>query len=253
MVLPLGWQTDLAVLQHAGAVVEEHPDHLVVRTPDNPTFHWGHFVLVTDPVAVDDADRWLEVFATAFPEASHRAIGLVRDPVDAAWAAAGLAVTRAPVLITTEALAVAPLPTGYDVRPLRTEADWEQSHALRMAAYPDSPGFARRTTATRVAQQAQGRITWFGAFAATGELAAELGILDCGDGTARFQSVLTHPEHRRRGLVSHLLTVADEHAREVYGTSTTVIIADEDSAAVRVYRTVGLHEDSPKVQAYLFG
>jgi len=87
---PPGWATDLAILEHTGSTVEEHPGHLVVRTPANPDFYWGNFVLVTDPDAVDDADRWVGVFAAAFPQAGWVAIGLPRVPAAVvAWEARG--------------------------------------------------------------------------------------------------------------------------------------------------------------------
>ena len=82
--LPLGWATDIAVLEHAGSTVEDRGDHLIVRTPRNPTFHWGNCVLVTDPDAVDDAQRWVETFRGAFPAATWIAIGLIRLPDDGA-------------------------------------------------------------------------------------------------------------------------------------------------------------------------
>ena len=57
---PPGWATDLAILEHTGSVGRgARSDHLVVRTPANPDFHWGNFLLVTDEDAVDDADRWV--------------------------------------------------------------------------------------------------------------------------------------------------------------------------------------------------
>src|SRR4051794_10284421 len=100
-MLPLGWHTDLAVRRAGGSTVEEHRDHLVVRSPDNPAFHWGNFVLVTDPVAVDDADRWVSVFEAEFPGAEHRAVGLVAEPTDdSGWYAHGLVVEHEDVLST---------------------------------------------------------------------------------------------------------------------------------------------------------
>src|SRR5690242_3455621 len=113
MDLPLSWTTDLAVRRAGGSSVEERPDHLVVRTPDNPTFHWGNFVLVTDPASVDDAPRWLEVFEKEFPDAAHRAIGLVADPDAAAWTAVGLAIEHEDVLSTDARPEAGPLAQGY--------------------------------------------------------------------------------------------------------------------------------------------
>ena len=63
------WATDLAILAAGGSKVADHGDHLVVRTAANPQFHWGNFVLVTDPGTVDDPDRWRGVFAENFPDA----------------------------------------------------------------------------------------------------------------------------------------------------------------------------------------
>ena len=81
-MLPLGWHTDLAVRRLDGSTIEEHDDHVVVRTPSNPLFYWGNFVLVTDPDTVDDADHWLAVFERTFPSAAHRAIGMAAEPAE---------------------------------------------------------------------------------------------------------------------------------------------------------------------------
>ena len=117
--LPLGWQTDLAVLRLGGALMEEHADHLVVRSPDNPTYHWGNVVVVTDPGAVDDPPRWRETFRDTFPDAGHLSLGLVTAPQDpAAWADHGLEVEHDAVL----GAGAPPVPTGlapgYQVREL---------------------------------------------------------------------------------------------------------------------------------------
>ena len=41
-----GYATDLVLLAREGGVVEEHDDHLVVRTPANPTYHWGNCLIL---------------------------------------------------------------------------------------------------------------------------------------------------------------------------------------------------------------
>ena len=65
-----GWATDLAVLQHGGSTVEDRDDHLVVRTPHNPDFHWGNCLFVTDEDGLNDAARWVATFRAAFPKAA---------------------------------------------------------------------------------------------------------------------------------------------------------------------------------------
>jgi GNAT superfamily N-acetyltransferase len=241
-MLPLGWHTDLAVLRLEGSTVVDRSDHLVVRTPASPLYWWGNFVLVTDPARVDHAEHWLGVFGTEFPDADHRAIGLVAAPGDDdAWRALGLEVEHDDVLATDTCPALTPVPDGYLVKQLADAIEWEQSTGLRIAEFaPDDPREAaheRNRTESRIATSAQGRVAWFGAFHGD-RLAAELGIVDCGEGVARYQAVVTAAEHRRRGLAGHLLGVAAGWARD-RGVTTWVIVADDGSDAGRLYRSHG--------------
>ena len=45
-VTSLGFLTDLALRVLEGAEVTDRGDYLVVRSPDNPTFWWGNFLLL---------------------------------------------------------------------------------------------------------------------------------------------------------------------------------------------------------------
>ena len=247
--LPLGWHTDVAVLEHSGSVVTRHADHLVVRTPDNPTYHWGNFLLVTDPDAVGDAERWLAVFEAAFPGARHRAIGLCADPPDvAAWESRGLAVEHEDVLAGSPRRT--PLAEGYDVRPLSSPVDWEQDVRLSLEGDTDPAKavFERGTTAAKARMSTAGVAIYLGAFHGP-RLVAGLGIVDCGDGVARYQSVITDAEHRRRGLASHLLGVAADwaHARPC---PRLVILADADEPPSRLYQSLGFSPVLRSAQAY---
>ena len=253
MTIPLGWRTDLAVLRLGGSVVSEHDDHLVVRTPAVPTFHWGNFLLVTDPGAVDDAQRWLARFEEALPGLRHRAIGLAAEPTDmAGWRGAGLELELSDTLVRTEPVSPASLPPGYAVRPLETADDWERSTRLRIGAEGEDPDFEEDMTRSRRGMVDQGHTCWFGAFDGA-DLVAELGIVDCGpspDGhLARYQSVLTAPGHRRRGLTSHLLGVAARWA-ERRGCDRWVIIADDGTDANRLYRAHGFVPTDRSVEVY---
>jgi GNAT superfamily N-acetyltransferase len=242
MGLPLGWHTDLAVRRLGGSVVVERSDHLLVRTAANPLFYWGNFVLVTDPGRLDDASHWLEVFEREFPEAAHRAIGMVAEPADLApWRALGLEIDHDDVLATDTSPAPSPLPEGYLVRQITDAIDWERSTEMRIAEFaPNDPReaqFERNVTESRIAMTDSGKVAWFGAFLGD-RLAAELGIVDCGDGVARYQAVVTHADHRRRGLAGHLLGVAADWARD-RGARAWVIVADDGSDAARLYRARG--------------
>lgn len=253
MTLPLGWRTDLAVLRLGGATITENDDHLVVSSPDNPTFHWGNFLLVTDPGSVDDAARWLGRFEDALPGLRHRAIGLAREPDDlTGWHGAGLELELSDTLVRTAAVPPAPLPDGYAVRPLEVADDWERSTRLRIDSEGEDPDFEADTTRSRRRMVDAGHTRWFGAFQGD-ELVAELGIVDCGESPeghlARYQSVLTAPGHRRRGLTSHLLGVASGWAG-TRGCDQWVIVADDGTDANRLYRAHGFVPTDRSAQVY---
>lgn len=120
MLCRLVWAADLAVLRLLGSLIEERRDHLVVRTPDNPGFHWGNCLVVTDAAAVEDAGRWTAPFHAAFPDATWISIGLIRAPGDKQpWIRYGVDVEVDPVLTTQTVPRLPSLPAGYTVRPLR--------------------------------------------------------------------------------------------------------------------------------------
>ncbi len=241
-MLPLGWHTDLAVRRLDGSTIEERADHVVVRTPANPLFYWGNFVLVTDADSVDDAERWLTVFEAEFPDAAHRAIGMVAEPADlAGWRALDLEIEHDDVLATDSCPQPTALPQGYLVRQIDVSVEWEQSTAMRIGEFaldnPREAQFERNVTEARIAMSGGGSAAWFGAFHGD-RLAAELGMVDCGGGVARYQAVVTHADHRRRGLAGHLLGVAAAWAAD-RGARTWVIVADDGSEAARLYRARG--------------
>ena len=241
-MLPLGWHTDLAVLRLEGSTIEDRDDHLVVRTPASPLYYWGNFVLVTDPSRVDEPEHWLEVFEREHPDAAHRAIGLVARPGDeAAWTALDLELEHDDVLAATSCPEPTPVPQGYLVKQIEDTIEWEQSTGLRIEEFaqedPHEAEHERNRTEARIALSEQGRVAWFGAFHGD-PLVAELGIVDCGEGVARYQSVVTGADHRRRGLAGHLLGVAAQWAAE-RGAQRWVIVADAESEASRLYQSRG--------------
>lgn len=253
--LQLDWATDLAILELSGSTVERHADHLLVRTPQNPDYHWGNCLLVTDAAAIDDAERWLARFAEALPQADWVAIGLPSMPQDAhAWQSQGIELEQLDVLSTRERPRTAPLAEGYTVRELAGD-DWEQLTQHRLAENaasgehsPDGyERFMRETVAARQQLCDEGHAAWFGAFSGD-ELVADLGIVRCGT-IGRYQDVATVEAHRRRGLASHLLGVAAEWSAR-HGCDTWVIVTESTNDAGRVYRRVGFALDAASVNAY---
>jgi ribosomal protein S18 acetylase RimI-like enzyme len=196
----------------------------------------------------------LALFAAEHPDAEHVAWGI--DSVDgtagdeAALARAGFDVSRDAVL-TASVLRPPERRLEAELRPLAGDDDWQQALALHLACADREGG--RATEAFLDAQVGGYRAlagepgaTWYGAFG-EGRLLSWLGVVADGAGLARFQSVETHPDARRRGLASALV----EHAGRIAldgGATTLVIVADPTYHAIGIYRALGFVEQETQVQ-----
>jgi GNAT superfamily N-acetyltransferase len=236
-----------------GSQVEDRCDYLVIRTPRNPTYWWGNFLLLAAPQP-GQATRWIEAFTSEFPAAGHVAIGVDVTEISAVdigeYVAQDLLLERSSVL-TAQELAEPSRPNRQAVyRELSGDGDWQQSADLRDVVNAGEPGsdpefLHARLAAERTLTEA-GHGSWFGAFV-DGALVAQLGIITDGSGVARYQNVETHPKWRRRGLAGSLVWQAGRHGRDTLGASTLVIVADPHADAIRVYRTLGFADAETQV------
>ncbi len=258
--LSLGWQTDLMFARFDGEVADRGT-HLRVRTPANPTYWWGNFLLFAHAPRDGDLARWMALFdteiAAAQPESRHRAFGVdVRErlvlPAD--FAAAGFELNEATVLtLGPDQLRAPPRPMdaafAFDVLALPRDAAAvvDQQVAVDEAHYEPIGyrTFAERQMARYAAMQEAGRGHWFGLFAQAGGhrvLAASCGLFgDPGrdDGLGRFQYVSTHPAWRRRGACTALVRAVCRHGFERMGLRTLAMVADPDDVAIGVYESLG--------------
>lgn len=245
-VSSLGFRTDLALLTASGSVVEDRGTHLVVRSPDNPSYFWGNFLLLAEPPVPGGEREVVAAFRTEFPLADHVSIGIdtaeLTDEARAAFEDAGLTVDVATVLTATTL--EPPREVEAEVRALDGEEDWEARARLsrHVDARPTEEAFmtfARQKNVQERRLVDAGRGQRFGAFV-DGELIATAGVFVTEDGVARFQSVETHPDHRRQGLAAAVVHAAGRHALDHLGVRTLVIVADTDGEAIGVYRRLGL-------------
>ncbi len=244
-VRSLGLRTELALRVLAGSLVEDRDDHLVVRTPDNPTFWWGNCLVLREPPPdVAAARRWLSTFEAALPGAAHRTFwvdGTGRASTDLEpFLALGLRAEESAVLTAT-AVHEPPRPNRLATcRPLTGDDDWAQQVELSMIGEEvgHDLDFSTRRAASdrRLVEGGHGR--WYGAFLG-GRLVCSMGLFTASPGLARFQSVKTHPDHRGRGLAGTLTHVVARFGLDELGVSTLVMVADPAYLAIRVYRSVG--------------
>ena len=239
----LGYRTDLIFARYSGEV-HDRGNHLVIRTLSNPTFWWGNFVIFDRAPEAGDLERWLDVFHQEIPYAKHIAIGWDgQEPGEVgAFVQLGLDFQESIVMTAQRVYAPPKANTDAEYRMLESEADWDQWLELRMACrdrhepegyrvYLENKRHEYRKMST------DGRGGWFGAFL-DGQMVCGMGLYTDGE-IARFQSVETHPEHRRLGLCGSLVHHTATRGLEDFGASTLVMLADPEYHAARIYESVG--------------
>ncbi|MHB8295792.1 MAG: GNAT family N-acetyltransferase [Acidimicrobiales bacterium] len=247
-VRSLGYRTDLALLAMSGSEIEDRGDHIVVRSPYNPSYWWGNFLLLDQVPPPGSSQQWLDRFRDAFPEAEHLTLGIDGTGggvEELAWFAEQGFGTDAGAVMTASSVRQPPSSNTEAVyRPLSTDADWDQSVQLKTRCNDAQlePVAYRRFAAAKVQADRglveAGRGAWFGAFL-DGRLVSQMGLFAAGTGLARFQSVETDPDYRRRGLAGSLLYRCARYGLEELGASTLVMVADAGYHAIDLYRAAG--------------
>lgn len=245
----LGYRTDLIFAAYNGEITDRGA-YLVIRTPSNPGFFWGNFLLFKDPPGPGDDRRWRALFNKEIggpPEVKHETFGWDSPDGDtgdsAPFTSAGFTLLQSEVLAAQEVHLPAHPNSEVTVRPLAGDADWQQAIEnqifCREPEHSEGPFREFKTRQfDRYRRMSTGGLgDWFGAFLGD-RLVADLGIFHDGS-IARFQNVETHPDFRRRGIAATLVYRSSLYALEHYAVRSLVIVADRDSAPARMYAGVG--------------
>ena len=229
-----------------------------MRSPENPGFYWGNFLLLDHVPDAGRVEEWLDRFAEAFPEARHRSFGFdTQGTVDelSGFAAQGLGVESSAVM-TASSVHLPARPNGEATyRAFQSDEDWLQSIELRIACDNLEQSLSHREFVTRRASSNRALVTagdgrWFGAFLGN-TLVAQMGLVTAAPGLARFQSVETHPEHRGRGLAGTLAHHVSAYGFGELQAKTLVMVADPHYLAIRIYRAIGFTDSEVQLQAEL--
>lgn len=256
----LGLRTEILALSGL-AEVTEYPDRIVVRTPSEPTYWFGNYVLFRRNRVDSGA---IAQFRADFPGAAHVTLrwdvpGPGEGEALEVLRRAGFEIEGEDVLVARGPVPAMPRPEGYVLREIEGDADWAQVVDLQtrigIEAGHDGPGHAdyvRARYRNARAQIGAGLGARFGAFDPDGRLAADLGLFhDAAVG--RYQNVATDPAHRRRGLCAALVSHAAGWARARVPDLPLVIIAEPEGDAGRIYRRCGFRQEERLVSALLRG
>ena len=245
----LGYRTDLIFPAFDGEI-RDRGDYLVVRSPSNPTFYWGNFLLFEHPPGEGDYVKWRELFCAEIgkpPEFGHQAFGWDTTAREVGrlqpFLDDGFHLDHGTVLTAQRNDLIPKSSPHFDLRPLDTDDEWNQGVENQVVSRGPlfSEGgyrpFRQRQMQRYREMVAQGIGIWFGAFSEQ-RLVADLGIF-CDRVLGRYQSVQTHPDFRRRGIAGNLVYQAGVYAFENHDIDTLVIIAKADSPAQRLYQSIG--------------
>jgi ribosomal protein S18 acetylase RimI-like enzyme len=251
----IAFATDVVARVAEGGTVERADGFRVIRTPANPAFRWGNFLLADAGADLTDPERWASRHRRAFPDLDFVTVGVdAAEPCiqETAWRAAGFEVERSVVLRAP----------AVDVRRRDEEAaepagntDWAGVLAVWLAEGSDEPDFAAferiRITAERAAVEA-GRAAWLG-IRDEARIVSTLGVLPAGGGVARYQNVGTLAPYRRRGLAGRLVRAGADLAASRWGCTELVIVADADGPAIDLYRRLGFRDAETQLQLTRLG
>ena len=139
--LSLGWRTDLNFARFDGELIGRD-DCIVVRTPANPTYWWGNFLLFDHAPRAGDADEWSRRFEAEIEhhqaELRHTTFGVdAREGFELpdAFVQKGFTLYASNVLTMGREQLRAPrtaLPSGYRVAALKLPEQSPEAVALQV-------------------------------------------------------------------------------------------------------------------------
>lgn len=248
----LAYRTDLALLTASGSTVQDLGTHLLVTTDDNPTYHWGNFLLLKDLPLAGGGREVVGAFDAWFPQSRHRSIGVdsIGEVDLAVFEGTGLNASTDEVLVADQVVApLRPIAEG-GIRPITTD-EWEKWVDFEMSLREPhvTAEYLRRRAAAEQRLVAAGLGHRWAVFI-EGRIAASAGVFEVGDGLARFQQVATHPRRRRRGLASALVHRMGRAMLARPGVHRLVIVAEPEGPAIELYRSLGFSSYERQVALY---
>lgn len=242
-------RTDIHIAGLLGGI-EEHESHFVVRTPENPGFFFGNYIVLKRKPS--QIKPWLDAFDSAFgTKIDHRLIAWGGSSLDEGLLAEakrlGMNPDSAAELSMHASPPAGPVPAGWKCRRLDPSIDWDASVKLDIASnVTEMSGsdqfrkFREAVRATRLKWIQQDLATWWGVFADE-VLIAQCGIVHCQE-LGRYQAVETHPDWRRQGACSLLINTVARATLSDPGIDRLLLAAEVEGPALALYKRLGFVE-----------
>jgi len=243
----LGYHTDCIARKHEGKF-SVRDSYYVLRMPSNPIFHWGNLLVYKEAPKRGDFSQWISAFNQEFGEdIGHVTFGWESQKIGdiSRFLKAGFSLVTESVLVLDKLQTKAQSKHDLIIRTIVSDDDWAQVFKLQvLISEGKNPTEAFLEFQTRSFESYRrlsesGDGNWWGAFSGD-QLVADMGLyFDDELKTGRFQSVETHPDHRRKGICSLLLHAVASEALKMNPEVRLVICANEHSTAERIYQNLG--------------
>ena len=253
----LGLRSDLMIAEHK-SVVEQKDGYIVVKSPHNPGYYWGNYLIFDRPPSLRDAQlcspkSWEYLFHSEFGEMhAVRHMAFIWDSPEGIpgevdeFKALGYSVDKTEVLTAEEVYPPLYANEKIRIREINSVDQWNAvTDLLILTREPHFEEnlyrrYVERKVETYRSMAMKKNGAWFGAFIGN-DLVGTLGMFT-GYGVGRFQHVVTHPAYRRQGICGTLVHEIASLALTRDDVDYLVMQADPEAHAVRLYKSLGFKQ-----------
>ena len=226
-------------------MVEDKGDYIFVRSPDNPDFFWGNFLVFPEPPQAGDFSKWTSHFEKEFSGMegiNHMTFewdDSSEKPNLEEFQKNGFEYDETIVLVAKGGIHPVYENDAIEMKAIKSDEDWGKLIDFQVEVNPDGyreeslrPFIEKRFQDYRHYSQS-GLGNWYAAYQ-DGRMVADLGLY-AEDGVARYQNIKTHEDYRKRGIAQTLM----QFAASDLGADYFVIQAEDDGPAINMYQSIG--------------
>lgn len=251
----LSLRTNMIFARNESEIIQRE-SYIVVKTMSNPSFHWGNYLIFKHFPKAGDVEKWIQLFHREFSHYKNFehyvfAWDDLNEPESPEYLLHHFELQKSVSLSSSTLNPPKHYNQEVTIRTLESDSDWDQADELQTLtrdpkfSYEEYKEFKVKQSESYKKLVTQKRGARFGAFLKD-TLVAELGVFFEGD-LGRYQSVVTHPDYRGRGICGTLVYESGKYAFNNWGVKTLAMEADPDYHAARIYESVGF---VPKENSY---
>ncbi|RXJ70613.1 hypothetical protein CS022_22850 [Veronia nyctiphanis] len=243
-------QQSESIFHRFSGIVTHKDGYTLVKTPSNPTYFGGHYLILDSPPEADKFTHWEQTFRNELPDSEHLLLSWRcpdnQEDIDVSYfSGKGYDISHSVYLTAKQFREPEQLNHSLTIRKIISDDDWSAVLELDLLQNKNFEPEKYRTFATTHYQTyremtAQGLGDWYGAFL-NDQLVGHLGLYYDGE-IGRFQNVVTHPDFRRQGICKTLVYSVSTQAKTTLNLESLVLEADEEYIAANIYKSLGYEE-----------